>query len=230
MRRKLRGLEELTASVRQNGILEPLIVRRKQKGKYEIICGHRRLEAAKKAGLKQIPAKIVEVSDKEAFEISLTENVQRKNLASFEEARVFKDYVDIHGYGSVTELAKKIGRDKSYVSYKLRLLDISPKLLRRLNDSEQMIPTARLAEISRLASYDDQEAVFELASTLPSRDLRKIITKMKERNLSAGEAFKEYQKEQGRRRKNNCPDCGYTITPVVICSECGYMARGAESE
>ncbi len=109
-------LSSLAESVRRRGLLEPIIVRPlPSKSKFEIVAGHRRYLACKMNHLSEIRAIVLELSDKEAFGISLEENLQRKTLDPIEEAKCFQSYVHEYGYGSVTELARIIGKSKEYV-------------------------------------------------------------------------------------------------------------------
>lgn len=115
-------LQELSESIKEHGILQPIIVR-KQDNFYQIIAGERRYQAAKLSGIKQIPAVIKEISDKEAFEISLVENIQRESLTAIEEAlayeRMIKEFNHTHD-----SLAKVIGKSRSYITNTIRLLNL----------------------------------------------------------------------------------------------------------
>jgi ParB family chromosome partitioning protein len=123
----LGALQELAASIKEKGLLHPIVVRHVRDG-FEVVAGNRRLEACKMLGIKQIPCHIVELDDKEAYEASLIENIQRKTLNPIEEAKAFKKYVDEYGFGSVSELARKIGKSHSYVSRRIALLSL-PKTI-----------------------------------------------------------------------------------------------------
>lgn len=126
--------DELARSISQNGLLQAIIVRPKLSG-FEIVAGNRRLHACKRLGWKKIACHIVDVDDKTAFEISLSENVQRKSLSSIEEAKAFKVYVADFGYGGVSELASRIGKSPSYITRRIRLLDLHPDVINSITDS-----------------------------------------------------------------------------------------------
>jgi ParB family chromosome partitioning protein len=126
--------DELARSISQNGLLQAIIVRPKLSG-FEIVAGNRRLHACKRLGWKKIACHIVDVDDKTAFEISLNENVQRKSLSSIEEAKAFKVYVADFGYGGVSELASRIGKSPSYITRRIRLLDLHPDVINSITDS-----------------------------------------------------------------------------------------------
>ena len=121
-------LGELATSIMEKGLLEPIVVR-PTGDVFEIVAGSRRLEACKRLRITKIPCHIVELDDREAFEVSLTENLHRKTLNPIEEGLAFKKYVDTFGYGSASELAKRIDKSPSYVSRRIALLDL-PKGVR----------------------------------------------------------------------------------------------------
>jgi len=125
---------ELARSIREKGLLQAIIVRPKQSG-FEIVAGNRRLNACKRLGWKKIACHIVDVDDKTAFEISLSENVQRKSLSPIEEAKAFKVYVADFGYGGVSELASGIGKSPSYITRRIRLLDLHPDVINSITNS-----------------------------------------------------------------------------------------------
>jgi ParB family chromosome partitioning protein len=113
-------LEELTLSIREHGIVEPILVR-KQGTRYRIIAGERRWRAAQRAGLKEVPALVREASDGEAFEIALIENIQRADLNAIEEAEAYDLLIQEHGLKQ-EEVAKRVGKERSTVANSLRLL------------------------------------------------------------------------------------------------------------
>ncbi len=119
---KEESLRELAASIEEKGLLQPILVRRKE-GVYEIIAGERRFRAAKMAGLKEVPAIIREVNDREALELAMIENLQREDLNPLEIANVYRRFVEEFGY-THEELAKKMGIERSSVSNYIRLLKL----------------------------------------------------------------------------------------------------------
>lgn len=116
------SLQDLAASIKQHGIIQPLILRRKN-DKYEIIAGERRYKAARMAGLVSVPAIISNLSDAASAEVAIVENVQRKDLTAIEEAKSYQAILD-KGYMTQEELAKKMGLSQSAISNKLRLLTL----------------------------------------------------------------------------------------------------------
>jgi ParB family chromosome partitioning protein len=113
-------LEELAASIREHGVIEPILVRR-EAGKYRIVAGERRWRAAQRAGLREVPAVVREASDREAFEIALVENLQRADLNAIEEAEAYDVLATDHGL-TQEQIAGRVGKDRSSVANALRLL------------------------------------------------------------------------------------------------------------
>jgi ParB family chromosome partitioning protein len=113
-------IEELAESIRSKGVLLPLIVRRANDG-YVLVAGERRWRAAQRAGLRELPVMVREVSEKEAFELALIENIQREDLNPVEEAEAYKRLIEEHGL-TQEELAARVGKDRSTVANALRLL------------------------------------------------------------------------------------------------------------
>jgi ParB family chromosome partitioning protein len=118
------ALAELAASIKEHGVLQPVLVRPKadEPQNYEIVAGERRWRASRIAGLRELPALIEQIDDDTALEIALIENLQREDLSPLEEAVMYERMVTDHGY-SVRKLAQKIGKDKGYVENRLRLAD-----------------------------------------------------------------------------------------------------------
>jgi ParB family chromosome partitioning protein len=121
------GLEELTASVREHGVLQPILVRPQPNGHYQLIAGERRWRAAQGAGLTVIPALIEEIDDETALEIAVIENLQREDLSPIDEAMIYDKMIREYGY-SIRKLAHKLGKDKGYLENRLRLADAPPEI------------------------------------------------------------------------------------------------------
>ena len=124
------ALEELAASVREHGVLQPVLIRPHGTNQYQLVAGERRWRAARLAGLASIPALIEDLDDDTALEISIIENLQREDLSPLEEASMYDRMIKEHGY-SVRKLAQKLGKDKGYLENRLRLAD-APKEIRDL--------------------------------------------------------------------------------------------------
>ena len=116
------ALNELASSIKEHGIIQPLVVRRLN-DKFEIIAGERRYKAATLVGMKKVPCVVMELSDNESAEVAVIENIQRKEMTPLEEAKSFKKILD-KGYLTQDELAKRMGKSQSSIANKLRLLNL----------------------------------------------------------------------------------------------------------
>jgi ParB family chromosome partitioning protein len=130
------SLESLAESIRSHGIVQPLLVRRRENG-YELIAGERRWRAAKLAGLSRVPVVVKEVPDESLLEIALIENIQRENLNPIEEAQAYKKLIETVGL-TQEALASRVGRDRSYITNYLRLLRLP-------EDLQQLVKEGRLS-------------------------------------------------------------------------------------
>lgn len=123
-------LDELAASIREHGVLQPVLVRPIGSNRYQLVAGERRWRASKQAGLTTIPALIEDLDDDTALEISIIENLQREDISTLDEAAMYDRMVREHGY-SIRKLADKLGKDKGYIENRLRLAD-APTEVREL--------------------------------------------------------------------------------------------------
>ena len=123
-------LEELTKSIKEQGVLQPIVVRpdKSGNGKYEIIAGERRWLASQNAGLHEVPVVILDVDDVKSLEFAIVENVQRQDLNPIEEARGYQRLIDDFSYNQ-DKLSKFIGKSRSYIANSLRLLSLSEEIL-----------------------------------------------------------------------------------------------------
>ena len=151
-----RKLEELKASILENGIIQPITVRRKD-NHYELIAGERRLRAVSELGYEKIPAYIIEVETKEEMlELALIENVQRDHLNPIEQAQAYQRLINECNL-TQDEVAKKIGKDRSTITNFLRLLKLPPKIQESVQKEEISMGHARA-----LLAVDDSEAQYKL--------------------------------------------------------------------
>lgn len=174
------NLSELANSIRQKGLLQPVIVRTKQEGYFEMVAGNRRLQACKSLGWRKIICHIVELDDKQAFEISLIENIHRKSLNPIEEAYAFKSYVSELDWGGISDLAAKIGKSISYVDKRLKLLDLPPEIIEGISNST--INTSVAEELSFIddASKQIEFAKIALERGMSSRQTRNLVKEFKD--------------------------------------------------
>jgi ParB family chromosome partitioning protein len=121
------ALDELAASIREHGVLQPILVRPLGPNTYQIVAGERRWRASRLAGLETIAALIEDIDDDTALEIAIIENLQREDLTPLDEAAMFNRMVHEHGY-SIRKLADKLGKDKGYLENRLRLADAPPEI------------------------------------------------------------------------------------------------------
>src|SRR2546423_7075449 len=128
-------LDELARSITANGVVQPLLLRRKG-ARFELIAGERRWRAAQRAGLRKVPAVLRNVTDEKVLELSLIENIQREDLNPIEEARAYKRLIDTVGLTQET-VAERVGRDRSYVTNYLRLLRLP-------EDLQELLQSGRL--------------------------------------------------------------------------------------
>lgn len=157
-------LEELAESIREKGILEPLIVRKMDEG-YELIVGERRWRAAQKAGLKEVPIIVKEVEDREVLELSLIENLQRENLNPIEEAEAYKRLIE-EFYISHEELSKRVGKDRTTITNSLRLLRLPTEIKEYIIKNQITSGHARA-----ILTLDAKEKQRELAELIINKGL-----------------------------------------------------------
>lgn len=172
-RTNMGNLEELTSSIREKGVLEPILVRTTKPGRYQIVSGERRYRAAVAAGLVEIPAIEIDADDKETVEIALIENIQRKDLTPFEEAQGLQLLQQRFAY-THEKISKVIGKSRTTVTESLLLNDI-PDRIRALCREEGISSKSVLVQIARAANEEQMEQlVREFASGQATReDVRK---------------------------------------------------------
>ena len=159
------ALQELAASIREIGILQPPVVRRVGDNEYELIMGERRLRAAKLAGLSTIPVIIRETSDNELLREALIENIHRSNLNSLEEAAAYNQMLSDFGF-THDELAKKIGKSRPVISNTLRLLNLPPSVQKKLTSG-----TLSMGHARALLGLSDASEIERIANRIVSEGL-----------------------------------------------------------
>lgn len=176
------SMAELTESVKANGILQPILVRpNAEKPGYLLVCGERRLRAAKEAGLTEIPAVIRELSNDEALEVQIVENLQRKDVNPMEEAVAFKSLAERF---EVEEIAAKVGKSKSYVAQRLSLNNLIPALQEVLYAGKILVVDAyKLARSSQEAQKEVAEDIPKGWKTAPNYTLQ-LSWRFKDKQLN----------------------------------------------
>jgi ParB family chromosome partitioning protein len=157
-------LEELAQSIRHNGIIQPLVVRRNG-DRFEIVAGERRWRAAQKAGLHKIPCVVKDVASENVLELSLIENIQREELNPIEEANAFKKLLEMRDL-TQEEVARRVGKERSSITNALRLLKL-PVELQRLVEEEKL----SMGHARALLSIDSAEHQISLARQITSKTL-----------------------------------------------------------
>lgn len=170
-------LEELAASIREHGVVEPILVR-KDGASYRILAGERRWRAAQRAGLREIPAVLREASDREAFEIALVENIQRADLNAIEEAEAYEVLLQEYGL-TQEEVAQRVGKERSTVANALRLLKLPDEVREAVRAGQLDMGHARA-----LLSLEGAEAIKKAAQRAMREGLSVRATEALVRSLS----------------------------------------------
>ncbi|MDO4569214.1 MAG: ParB/RepB/Spo0J family partition protein [Planctomycetia bacterium] len=167
-------IRELAASINEHGLLQPIVVRRDRE-RFQLVAGERRFRAAIKLNWTQIPAKIVEASDREMAELALIENLQRKDLNAIEKALSFQNYLTQHKC-SQEELAKRLNMDRSTISNFLRLLDLPDEIQKRI--VEQKLTQGHARALLPLVATEDQLAMCDriVDEKLSVRQVEQIVS------------------------------------------------------
>jgi ParB family chromosome partitioning protein len=164
--------ETLVNSIREHSLLQPILIRPLERG-FEIVAGHRRFQACRSLRWRFVPAKIRELSDKQAYEIQLTENIQRKSMDPIEEAEAFRRYVIDFGWGGVSELARKIGKSEEYVSHHMQLLKLPDDIKHKIvNNSLNVSQAIEIVQIP----HDKQQKIVShvIDNNLTVRQIREL--------------------------------------------------------
>ncbi len=170
-------LEELTKSIAEYGVLQPLIVKRAEGKRFILIAGERRLRAAVLAGLKTVPAVVKEIQDREAALIALVENVQRENLSFLEEARAYKKLMEDFGL-TQGEISKRVSKQQSTISNKIRILSLPDDIQNAIMKNGLTERHARA--LLKLSNQEDRKKIVErvAANGLNVKQTEKLIEDM----------------------------------------------------
>lgn len=171
------AIKELADSIRQHGLIQPITVRPVDSG-FEIVAGHRRYQACKLLRWRVIPARICALSDKDAFEIQLIENMHRMTMDPVEEAEAFKAYILDYGWGGVSQLARIISKSEQYVSSRIQLLRLPKEIMEEV--AQKKLKPSHALELLNI-EQDKQKLIAEeiINGDLSVHDLRKIRRKIK---------------------------------------------------
>ena len=189
-------LHELAQSIKENGVIQPIIVRQSPVIGYEILAGERRYRASLLAGLRSIPAVVKQLSDQEMMVQSIIENLQRENLNPIEEARAYESLVE-KGF-THTEIADKMGKSRPYISNSIRLLSLPEQILSEVESGKLSQAHARsLVGLNK----EQQDYFFQriMEEDISVRKLEALLTEKKQKKLQKNDHF--IQNEEERLKK-----------------------------
>lgn len=172
-------IEALKISIRDHGLLQPIVVRPFERG-FEIVAGHRRFTACRSLRWRFILCKIVELTDKQAYEIQLTENLQRKTIDPVEEALSYQKYVIDFGWGGVSELGRHIGKSEEYVSHRMQLLKLPEQIREKITN--QVLGVSQALELTSPTAGLDTEALAQeiIDNKMTVKQIRQIKKEMRQ--------------------------------------------------
>ena len=183
------NLEDLINSVKQRGVIQPILVRELQdnKQKFEIIAGERRWRAAQRAGLKEVPVLIIEADDLKSLEFAIVENVQRHDLNPLEEAQGYKRLIDEFNYDQ-EKVSKFIGKSRSYITNSLRLLSLPKKIIEMIENRLITSGHAKLLVGLENAEFVANKIIENQLSVRRTENFVKIFKKNKNKNVKSKDA------------------------------------------
>jgi ParB family chromosome partitioning protein len=173
-------LEELAQSIKTNGVVQPILVRKTNGGRYQIVAGERRWRAAQRAGLQRIPSVIRDVPDDKMLELALIENIQRQELNAIEEAYAYKRLIETFNLTQET-VAQRVGRDRTFVTNYLRLLRLPEDIQRLVEENKLSMGHARA-----LLGIDDADKQRQIARSIIDRSLSVRDTERAVKRVVAG--------------------------------------------
>ena len=186
-------LHELAQSIKENGVIQPIIVRQSPVIGYEILAGERRYRASLLAGLRSIPAVVKQLSDQEMMVQSIIENLQRENLNPIEEARAYESLVE-KGF-THAEIADKMGKSRPYISNSIRLLSLPEQILSEVESGKLSQAHARsLVGLNK----EQQDYFFQriIEEDISVRKLEALLTEKKQKKLQKNDHFIQNEEEQ----------------------------------
>ena len=173
-------LEELAQSIKANGIVQPLLVRRRGAGRFQLVAGERRWRAAQRAGLQRVPSVVRDIPDEKMLELALIENIQREELNAIEEAHAYKRLIETLGL-TQEMVAQRVGRDRSFITNYLRLLRLPEDLQRLVEEGKLSMGHARA-----LLGVDDHDTQRRVARNVIDQGLSVRETERAIKRIIAG--------------------------------------------
>ena len=174
----LKELGELADSIREKGVLQPILVRKVEQG-YQLITGERRWRAAQQAGLSTIPVLIKDVDEAEAFQLALIENLQREDLNPVEVGKAFRKLLDDYKL-TQEEVSTRVGKDRATVSNYIRILKLPPVILSRVEDGTLSFGHARTLASAPSGIFSRVDTAALVSGKFSVRELERIVAKLKE--------------------------------------------------
>ncbi len=192
------SLKELANSIKENGVIQPIIVRKLENGKYEIIAGERRWKASFLAGLEKVPVIIKDEDDNNLLQLALIENIHREDLSPIEEARALKQLSEEFKL-THEEIGKKMGKSRGYITNMIRILSLPEEIKELIEEG-----TLKIGQVRPLISIEDKNLQIKIARqikslSLNSREVEKLISKLKKskkRNKREKDPFIESAEEK----------------------------------
>lgn len=203
------SLRELADSIAEHGILQPLTVRKLPSGYYQIIAGERRWRAARMAGLKEVPVRIIEADDRKAMELALVENLQRTDLNPMEEAEGYRTLMEEYGF-TQEQVAERVGKSRSAVANALRLLAL-PEKVRSLLENGELTP-------------GHARAVLQVKDAARQEEFAKLIVRdglsVRKAEAMAAKISKEAEKTKDKKQKTSKFEVNYIAEVEKQLTEC----------
>lgn len=215
-------IDELAESIKANGLLQPILVRKDAySDSYEIIAGERRYRAAKKAGLEQVPVMVKNIDDRETLKLALIENIQRENLTPIEEAEGYKNLQSEFGY-TQEQLSNIIGKSRSHIANMLRLLNLPSSIKDKLNSGAITMGHARV-----LVNAENPEELAEkiIADNINVRDAEKYAT-----GAGLGGSKKKSKNTGSKKTPKHTKDEDLIAIEESLASTTGLKVKIEESE
>ena len=207
-------VQDLAFDVKRNGVLEPVLVRPINGGKYQLLAGNRRYHAAKLAGLKQIPARVLHVDDSKALEIALSENLHRRDLNPVELARAFKSLVD-QGY-RVEEIAKMFGKSRPWVSNHIRILRLPDFILNKIASGDLSLDHG-IALLKLTWHPERLKEVFDWIFDEYTCQIHGGVPSVRALRIKVEQTLKEIAREERRR--------SWGFDPHYLCNVCRHWGE-----
>ena len=207
------NLEELAQSIKVNGVVQPILVR-KRNGRYELIAGERRWRASQRAGLTKIPAVVKEVSDDKILELALVENIQRQELNAVEEARAYKKLIDSIGL-TQEMVASRVGKDRTFITNYLRLLKLPDDIQDLISEDKISVGHARA-----LLMADNSEIQRRIARNIMEMSLSVRETEKAVKRINRGES-EVIEKKEVKPKK----DANYQVAETKLRRKFGTQVR-----